>query len=455
TCYYIFLFKLTNGEKDLCIGIRNVNVNDYNLELKHSFIEMLFNTLPCRFKIDPRHTFSNILLAIKQLCSDILKYSYLPYQDIIQSPLLSFIQVTFQFELSNIYFDNFLNDRNKFDLSLLIKSNMKECIFEYSCNLFDRTTIQTICEKFQLLIKQLFSASLFDCEKQSIYELSILLPQEIKLLQSINKTEDDFNYEIKCIHQEFIQQSVQYSQKVAVILDEQSLTYDEVLYYVQQLSLYLMTNYTDIKSDITVIGQCVQRSIEMVIGLLSILTIGCIYLPLNPSDPLKRILTLIDDTKLSIIFLNSATEEKFNNNNNNKQIQIINIEKILANSQQIISNNDLLLLSNIKNFSSNSIAYIIYTSGSTGKPKGIKIRHKNFISCINSFKIQNIFNQNDICIQIAGCSWDIHLGEILGSMILGSTLIILQSHGNLNMEYMSKTFENKQVSFVMIVPTLM
>ncbi|CAF4113455.1 unnamed protein product, partial [Rotaria sp. Silwood1] len=210
TCYYIFLFKLTkNNEKDICIG--SFVANRYKQEFEN-LIGYFVNTLPYRLFVDPNLSFSEILLQVQHLCLNILKYSYLPYQEIIKlhrhttmnineeksSISLPFIQTVFLFILSNKY-NNTINleqgelsvitdedfgiDKSisLYDLTLSMKYDTLNstiiCSFDYSTDLFERKTIENLCERFQILLKQLFLTS-FDIEKQSIYNLSILLPHE-------------------------------------------------------------------------------------------------------------------------------------------------------------------------------------------------------------------------------------------------------------------------------------
>ena len=98
--------------------------------------------------------------------------------------------------------------------------------------------------------------------KKPIYELSLILSNERLLNKSLNNTQVMVFPSVTCIHHEFVCQAMKYSQKLAVELDEQSLTYSELLYYVQRLSLHLLTNYRIIPGDI--VCQCVERSLSMV-----------------------------------------------------------------------------------------------------------------------------------------------------------------------------------------------
>ncbi|CAF4600495.1 unnamed protein product, partial [Didymodactylos carnosus] len=182
------------------------------------------------------------------------------------------------------------------------------CLFEYSTDLFQRSTIETICQRFQVLLKQLFTSS-FDLEKQPVYELSILLPDELKLIHDINETHVDYRRETRCIHHDFVDSAQENWQKMSIILDEQSLTYAETLYYVQKLSVHLIQEY-QVKPQ-QIICQCIERSIEMILGILTILSIGAIYTPLSPNDPSGRLYSLLSDMQAHYVLIHTLTEEKF------------------------------------------------------------------------------------------------------------------------------------------------
>ncbi|CAF1213103.1 unnamed protein product, partial [Didymodactylos carnosus] len=187
TCYYIYLYKIIQ-EKDLCVG--SLNANRYRSELQ-SMIGVFVNLLPYRYQLNPSETFSNILGQVKQRCLDILQYSYLPYQKIIElsrdvnqsSSILPFIQTIFRFhEIHSTSINSQLslhdktvlhqlnsNDINytvkttKFDLTLSINydpyDKRIQCSFEYSQDVFKHSTIETMSQRFHSILKQLFSSS--------------------------------------------------------------------------------------------------------------------------------------------------------------------------------------------------------------------------------------------------------------------------------------------------------
>ncbi|CAF1337876.1 unnamed protein product [Adineta steineri] len=225
--------------------------------------------------------------------------------------------------------------------------------------------------------------------------LLAVLSDESYLMQSLNNTQTSFSSPLTCIHHEFVHQVMKHPQKLAVELDEQSLTYCELLYYVQVLSLTLLNEYHIAPG-------------EIVIGIMGIEMVGGVYCPLSSRDPQHRLNALIEQTQSRLVLVHWLTKSKFNN-----KIVAFDTHLTWINNDKI-NDIDVDQLSNIT-ITHNDIAYIIFTSGSTGTPKVLKVRHKNFTGNINSLVASNTFNRNDTVVQMARCSFDNHLQEILGS----------------------------------------
>ncbi|CAF1523658.1 unnamed protein product, partial [Didymodactylos carnosus] len=254
----------------------------------------------------------------------------------------------------------------------------------------------------------------------------------------------------QCIHDEFINQAVLYPQKTAVILNDKSLTYAEVLCMVRKLSVYLIEECNVKRGD--VICQCVERSIEMVIGIFAIMASGCVYCPLNPADPSLRLRSLINDIHATIVIFHSQTKRKFD--------CMSRFNLLLVNSEQIIAldydlkQQSLALPVRDVHVTKDDIAYCIYTSGSTGKPKAVLIQHQNLAVWIRSLLYCSIQKPTDITAQIAGCSWILHAYEIIGSLTTGATLVMLKPGGNMDVDYLSKTIESEQVTTMWLGPSM-
>jgi non-ribosomal peptide synthetase component F len=283
TCYYVFLFKLTNGERDLCIGVNTYG--RYRDELKR-VIGLFDNAIPLRCQLDPLWSFDHLVDYVQEMMANSLKFADFPLQRILaQHPDVSkpaFLDTFFVFQSSgnqNIDNEVMIGDSrllpmfikinedeimSKFDFALTIQCNRSinqlSCTIDASLDLFDTSTVDKIAQRYHSMLEQLFNIKDVRMNKP-IYELSLLLPDEKLLMQSMNNTQVLFPA-VSCIHHEFVSQAMKHPQKQAVELDEQSLTYSELLYFVQVLSLNLLSEKRIGIGD--VICQCMERSLTMV-----------------------------------------------------------------------------------------------------------------------------------------------------------------------------------------------
>jgi non-ribosomal peptide synthetase component F len=283
--YYAFLFKLTNGERYLCIGM---NTDGRYKEEMMAVIGMFVNAIPLRCQLDAHWSFHQLLENAQEILTSSMKYSYFPLQRILSqhssASKPAFLDTSFVFySTENKETENeVMIDRSqlhvmphsikisddeimsKFDFSLTIQhdlnTNQLSCIIDASVDLFNKSTIVKVGQRFHAMLKQLFN--IVDIQMNNpICELSLLLPDDRLLIQSINNTEVSFP-SVSCIHHEFVCQAKKHPQKLAVELDDQSLSYSELLHYAQLLSLSLLNIQGVILGEI--VCQCIDRSLSMV-----------------------------------------------------------------------------------------------------------------------------------------------------------------------------------------------
>ena len=295
-CYYAFLFKLCNGETDLCIGVNTDG--RYRQELM-SVIGMFVNTLPLRCQLDPHWSFDRLVKCVVERMSESMDYSYYPLQRILaQHPNITkpaFLDTSFVFiasqnahvreeqsrvvvigdsQLDLVPFSIKTSEdeiMSKFDFSFTIHHNLARnqlsCIIDASLDLFDVHTVDTIAQRFHSMLSQPFHGEQIRMDKP-IYELSLLSSEEKLLVQSINNTQTlPPSASPACIHHAFVDRVMRHPQKLSVELDDQSLTYAELLFYAQLLSLHLVKEHKVSVGEI--VCQCVERSLSMVSGLIS------------------------------------------------------------------------------------------------------------------------------------------------------------------------------------------
>ncbi|CAF3842764.1 unnamed protein product, partial [Adineta steineri] len=436
--YFIFLFKSTNGQADLCLAM-NINNNRYRDELK-SIIGLFENVIPLRCQLNSHWSFHQVLKHVRVITTNSMKYSYFPLQRILnQHPHISkhaFLDTSLEFIScksnnvmtigdSQLVPGSFSFDINKdkilsvsdFSLSIYhdLSMNQLSCTINASLDLLNRETVEKISQRFHSILDQLSASTTHNQTNKPIYELSLILSNEQYLMQSMNNTQISFSSPLTCIHHEFVYQVMKHPQKLAVELDEQSLTYCELLYYVQVLSLTLLSEYHVFPGEI--ICQCVERSLSMVIGIMAIEMAGGVYCPLSPRDPQQRLHALVQQTQSRFVLVHDLTKTRFHHNT-----VLLDIDSIVWDNEKGIKE-DIDGLS-IALVAAKDIAYIIFTSGSTGTPKAVQVRHKNFI-------------EYDTVAQMTRCSFDIHVQEILGTLLVGGTLIMLHPGGTIDFDYLS------------------
>lgn len=224
---------------------------------------------------------------------------------------------------------------------------------------------------------------------------------------------------------------------IAVLTDEESLTYQELDQKSNQLADYLYSLNIDKNQEI-IVGVCLERKANLIISLLGILKAGFAYVPLDPNYPKDRLEFMIRDSQLSIII----TQESLQNNLPNYVGIIVNLDKNQDTINQY-STEKIELISN-----PNQLAYIIYTSGSTGIPKGVEILHKNTVSFINWAINFYTFAQLKGVLASTSICFDLSIFEIFVPLSVGGTVILVD-----NILYLPESPHALQVTLIDTVPS--
>ncbi|CAF1594897.1 unnamed protein product, partial [Adineta steineri] len=185
-----------------------------------------------------------------------------------------------------------------------------------------------------------------------------------------------------------------------------------------------------------------------VIGILSIAMVGSAYCPLSVRDPPQRLQALVNQTQSRLVLVHASTPTVFSLDN-----LTLNIDCIIC-LEERFGETDLNEFSNVS-VTPESIVFVIFTSGSTGIPKAVQLRHRNFTEFMHSFVNIDVVTKSDIIIQMARCSFDNHLLSLVGTLVVGATLVMLRPEGNMDLEYLASVLDQKQVTVMHAVPSLL
>ena len=232
-----------------------------------------------------------------------------------------------------------------------------------------------------------------------------------KVLEEWKAAEREYPQD-KCIHQLFEEQVVRTPEAIAVVYENQSLTYRELNQRANQLAHYLRKQGVGQES---LVGLFLERSVEMIIAILGTLKAGAAYVPIDPVYPIERISFILEDTKTSVV----VTEEAFRLRLTQVSALFIFID---SDWKVVDQENNTTVKSYI---APDNLAYVIYTSGSTGNPKGVLITHNNVVRLMRATSDWFGFNTQDVWTMFHSYAFDFSVWEIWGALANGGKLVVV------------------------------
>ncbi|WP_372371491.1 amino acid adenylation domain-containing protein [Candidatus Uabimicrobium sp. HlEnr_7] len=451
--FKVLLYRYTN-EKNICVGSPIANRNHLEIE---NLIGFFVNTLVLRTQIEQEMTFRQLLLQIKETClaaydnQDVpfekLVNAIQPQRDMSYNPLF---QVMFAMEnitqqtlqIEGLIVEPFEIDHKvaKFDISinLVETAGGMQGILQYNIDLFEQKTIKRMITHFYQILKAIASSPdiLLD-------DIDILNPQQRnQLLMEFNNTQVRYPQH-KTIHQLFEEQVEKTPNNIAIIFEDEKITYHQLNQRANQLAHYLIS--LGVESNVLV-GICIERSIHMIVGLLGVLKAGGAYVPLDPDYPQQRLAYMIKDTNISLLLTEKSLPIHFS-------VDIVKCIYIDTNCQEIYREkvNNVTTGVRPENFS-----YVIYTSGSTGKPKGVIGNHKSSVNYFCSLIKHRFVDSEDTVLQIPSLSFDPSIRDICTPLLVGAKIVLLPTSRAKDSSYiLTKITQHKISKILSIVPTLL
>ncbi len=237
-----------------------------------------------------------------------------------------------------------------------------------------------------------------------------------QLLITNNQTQTEYPRQA-CIHELFEQQVAQTPEAVALIFQEEKLTYRELNSRANQLAHHLQALGVGVE---TLVGISVERSFDLVIGLLAILKVGGAYVPLDPTYPQARLAWILEDTQVSVLLTQSHLVKVFSELSAMQSLQLIGLDQAdLLVALNTLSDDNLVNLGTAEN-----LAYVMYTSGSTGQPKGVSVIHRGVVRLVKNTHYAKL-TADEVLLQLAPLSFDASTFEIWGALLNGAKLVIM------------------------------
>ncbi len=417
----VLLYRYT-GQEDMIVGCPIAKCNVVENEEQ---IGARVNPLALRTNLSSNPSFNELLARVCQVVLEAKAYQDLPFEKLVEAlqpeqnlshPLF---QVMFVFqdasalthELPNFSWHPLALESGtttKLDLTLFLQETAQGITgwFEYNPDLFEAATLIRMTGHYQTLLEGIVANP-----NQRLSDLPLLTAGERhQLLVEWNCTQVD--YPNLLIHQLFEAQVERTPDAVALVFEDQQLTYQELNHRANQLAHHLQS--LGVKPDVLV-ALCVERSLEMVVGLLGILKAGGGYIPLDPSYPQERVAFMLSDAQVPVLL----TQKTLMNGLPELEAHIT----CLDTDWEIISQESNENL--VSDVTGDNLAYVIYTSGSTGKPKGVQLCHRSVINFLHSMAQQPGLTDQDILLAVTTISFDIAVLELYLPLITGAKVILV------------------------------
>jgi len=414
------LFRYTQQE-DLVVGVPVSGRNSATQELIGPFV----NSLALRTDLSGAPTFRELLQRVRRVCFEAYAHEEIPFQVLVDAlkpdrslahaPLFQ-VMCAYQnapralMSLTGVeacLFD-FEARTSMLDLKLLLWEQAETVLatLEFSTDLFDPLTVRRLLGHFRALLESAVANP-----DQPISSLPLLSADERQtLLVTWNNTQGEYPREA-CIHTLFEGQVERTPEATAVIFEGRQLTYRELNKKANQLANHLRKLGLQAEARV---GICLDRSPDMIIGLLGILKAGAAYVPLDPELPRERLAFMLADSGVVALVTSDAIQQHLPASPA-ATVCLDRLRDELAGEPGEVPK----IIVGAKN-----LAYVIYTSGSTGRPKGVQISHRAVVNFLYSMRQRPGLSERDRVLSVTTLSFDIACLEIYLPLTTGASVVV-------------------------------
>jgi amino acid adenylation domain-containing protein/non-ribosomal peptide synthase protein (TIGR01720 family)/FkbM family methyltransferase len=455
--FQVLLHRYGGGD-DIVVGSPIANRNRSELE---GLIGFFVNTLVLRTDCSGNPSFRELLQRVKRVALAGYSHQDVPFDKLVDelkperslsyAPLF---QVTFALQedrkstlnLPGLELSWLEVDRGsaKFDLALFVSETEEglSCLIEYDTDLFQDAAIRRMLGHFENLLQSVVSDA-----GRRIGELTMLMPAELAEVMTMSRGERLAENHQTTLHELFQQQANRTPDATALVYEGQRLNYAELNAKANQLAHYLQRAGVGPE---TPVGICLERSLEMVIGLLGILKAGGAYVPLDPSYPAERLRLIVAESGIPLVL----TAQRFSEPKSGGKplfltCSFLNLDAdwndIARESQENLTNNTV----------PGNLAYVIYTSGSTGKPKGSMITHEGICNRLLWMQEAYELKADDGVLQKTPFTFDVSVWEFFWPLLTGARLVMARPGAQGDSRYLIEIIQREKITTMHFVPSML
>ena len=444
------LLSRYSGERDVLFGA-TVSGRSADLANVESIVGLFINTLPVRVTIQPQTPLLSWLRELQESQLEQRQYEYSSLTDIqgwsdvprgvpLFETLLVFenlpVDTSFRETKSQLVIrgDRSIGSKTNYPLTIIVNPAGELWLQAvYASSRFDADSITRLLNHFVVLLEQFSQAA-----ERPIAQISLLDPREQdQVLRQWNETSREFPDQ--CIHEAFEAQVEQHEAAIAVRCGSEEVTYAELNARANQLAHYLRSRGIGREARVAI---CVERSLDMIVGLLGILKAGGTYVPLEPTYPTERISFVLADCQAPILLTQQRLRDR---------LPAVTVETIYLDGPFMCASVE----NPVRLTSAENSAHVIYTSGSTGQPKGVVGTHRASINRFAWMWRTYPFAADEICCQKTSLSFVDAVWEIFGPLLKGVPLVIIPDEAVKDPRELLEALSANRVTRLVLVPSLL
>jgi amino acid adenylation domain-containing protein len=328
----------------------------------------------------------------------------------------------------------------KFDLTVVVRETNQgvNLAFEYNTDLFDAETIERMMRHLEILLTGIVAEP-----GKRIDELTILTAEEQRQTRSAGQSQlVEGAFPEARLQQLFEAQAGRTPDAVALIFEDERVSYRELNERANQLAHYLQT--LGVGPDVLV-AVCLERSVEMVLALLGVLKAGGAYVPLDPAYPQERLAFMLEDCRAQVLITQQHLREKLPHSTAEMLCLDSGWQTIALESRETPQ----------AKVTPANLAYVIYTSGSTGKPKGAMNTHEAICNRLLWMQAAYGLDESDAVLQKTPFSFDVSVWEFFWPLLAGARLVIARPGGHQDASYLVETIRRTSITTMHFVPSML
>jgi amino acid adenylation domain-containing protein len=444
--FQVLLYRCS-GQSDIVVGSAISGRKMLELE---SVVGLFVNSLPLRLDLSGNPSFRRVLSQVRDIVLEAYQNQDIPFEKLVQElrPPRDFrrnplFQVFFSFRSrigedtgASVTSEIISSETAKFDLSLSVeefKHDMKAEI-EYCAELFRRERVIDLLKRLVLILE-----GISETPEVGVDDLPLIDDRD-RQLAIVGSNQPDVEFDLGRPVDEMILKGAELNpQHEAVRFGPEVLSYGQLRNRVEEVVLHL--GAMGVGSN-DIVGLCVERSLDLVVGLLGILKSGAAFVPLDPNFPAERLAYMVKDACPKAILMQRRTDTAMPSSAT-RRLYLDELPRLHSGSRGAAG----------KQRSPTDLAYVIYTSGSTGSPKGVEISHRSLMNFLYAMRQQLDVTHEDTLLAVTTISFDIAMLELLLPLLCGGRVVLASREQASNAAELILLLRDQNISVMQATPT--